>query len=69
MATPIVPNPQAHVLRIDASIRELVVREPSILADALRASGWVARAGWRRHSSNGGVEDWFVRFELPETEQ
>jgi hypothetical protein len=43
--------------------RSVVAREGSELAEALRASGWVARAGWRT-TSESGESIWQVRFEL-----
>jgi hypothetical protein len=46
--------------------RVIVAAEGSELADRLRASGWVARAGWRRHAA-GRSPIWLVRFEYPLT--
>lgn len=44
--------------------RVIVAAEGSELANRLRASGWVARAGWRRHAA-GHSPIWLVRFEYP----
>jgi hypothetical protein len=45
-------------------LRSLVAREGTELAEALRARGWQARAGWRRVDDDG-EPIWFVRFEQP----
>ncbi len=41
---------------------EVVAREGSELAEQLRASGWVARAGWRS-AGDDGRSVWNLRFE------
>jgi hypothetical protein len=46
--------------------RVIVAAEGSELASRLRASGWVARSGWRRHAA-GHSPIWLVRFEFPFT--
>jgi hypothetical protein len=48
--------------------RSLVAREGTELAEALRARGWQARAGWRRVDGDG-EPIWFVRFEQPTQER
>jgi hypothetical protein len=48
-----------------AELRNVVAREGSELAVALRAGGWVARAGWRALDSDPTRPVWFVRFERP----
>jgi hypothetical protein len=47
--------------------RVIVAREGTELADMLRATGWVARAGWRTTSSEG-QSVWHLRFEVTEHE-
>jgi hypothetical protein len=41
--------------------RVIVAAEGSELAARLRASGWVARSGWRSHAA-GRTPIWLVRF-------
>jgi hypothetical protein len=43
--------------------RVIVAREGTELADTLRATGWVARAGWRT-TSEDGQSVWHLRFEI-----
>lgn len=50
-----------------ASLRTIVAREGSELAEALRAGGWVARAGWRTADADGRAA-WQLRFERPDEE-
>lgn len=50
----------------EASPRVIIAREGSELAEALRASGWVARAGWR--TTNEGQTVWHLRFEIDSDE-
>ena len=45
----------------DVAPRVIIAREGSELAEALRAAGWVARAGWR--TTNDGQSVWHLRFE------
>jgi hypothetical protein len=47
--------------------RVMIAREGTELADTLRASGWVARAGWRTQTSEGETV-WHLRFEVPSDE-
>ncbi len=47
-----------------ASTDVIVAEEGSDLASQLRATGWVARSGWRRYSA-GRPSVWLVRFECP----
>jgi hypothetical protein len=44
--------------------RVIVAAEGSELAARLRASGWVARSGWRSNAA-GRAPIWLVRFESP----
>lgn len=47
--------------------RVIIAREGTELADTLRATGWVARAGWRTTTTEG-QSVWHLRFEVdPET--
>ena len=43
--------------------RIIVAREGTELAETLRATGWVARAGWRT-TTNEGRSVWHLRFEV-----
>lgn len=43
--------------------RVIVAREGTELAETLRATGWVARAGWRT-TTNEGQSVWHLRFEV-----
>jgi hypothetical protein len=43
--------------------RVIVAREGTELAATLRATGWVARAGWRT-TSEDGQSVWHLRFEI-----
>lgn len=43
--------------------RVIIAREGTDLAEALRAAGWVARAGWRS-TTNEGQSVWHLRFEV-----
>lgn len=43
--------------------RVIVAREGTELAATLRATGWVARAGWRT-MTNEGQSVWHLRFEV-----
>lgn len=47
----------------EATPRVIVAREGTELADTLRATGWVARAGWRT-TTNEGQSVWHLRFEV-----
>lgn len=47
----------------EAAPRVIIAVEGSELADALRAAGWVARAGWRT-TTNDGQSVWRLRFEI-----
>jgi hypothetical protein len=47
----------------EPAARVIVASETSELAQRLRSSGWVARAGWLSHAPGGRV--WLVRFESP----
>jgi len=51
----------------EATPRAIVVREGTELAETLRASGWVARAGWRTTSPEG-QSVWHLRFEVADEE-
>jgi hypothetical protein len=55
---------QLHDGQSDSLPRVIVAREGTELADTLRASGWVARAGWRTRTSEGDTI-WHLRFEVP----
>ena len=57
---------QLDELRDDTSettLRVIVAREGTELAETLRATGWVARAGWRT-TTNEGTSVWHLRFEV-----
>jgi hypothetical protein len=43
--------------------RVIVAREGTELAETLRATGWVARAGWRTTTTEGRSV-WHLRFEV-----
>jgi hypothetical protein len=43
--------------------RAIVAREGTELAETLRATGWVARAGWRTTTPEG-KSVWHLRFEV-----
>jgi hypothetical protein len=43
----------------------IVAREGTELANALRASGWQVRAGWRGSNADGATV-WHFRFERPD---
>ncbi|HYI16889.1 MAG TPA: hypothetical protein VEX37_15935 [Thermomicrobiales bacterium] len=47
----------------ESTPRVMVAREGTELAEALRASGWVARAGWRTTTTEG-QSVWHLRFEV-----
>jgi len=47
----------------DPASRVIITPETSALAQRLRSSGWVARAGWLSRAPCGRV--WLVRFESP----
>lgn len=47
----------------EMSPRTVIAREGTELADALRAAGWVARAGWRTTTPEG-TSVWHLRFEV-----
>jgi hypothetical protein len=46
----------------ESTPRVMIAREGTELAEALRASGWVARAGWR--TTTEGQSVWHLRFEV-----
>lgn len=43
--------------------RVIIAREGTELAETLRATGWVARAGWRT-TTETGQSVWHLRFEV-----
>lgn len=43
--------------------RVIIAREGTELAETLRATGWVARAGWRTTTIEG-QSVWHLRFEV-----
>lgn len=47
----------------EATPRVMIAREGTELAETLRATGWVARAGWRT-TTNEGQSVWHLRFEV-----
>ena len=47
--------------------RVTVAREGTELAETLRATGWIARAGWRT-KTNEGQSVWHLRFEVDSEE-
>lgn len=47
--------------------RVIIAREGTELAETLRTSGWVARAGWRT-TTNEGQSVWHLRFEVENEE-
>ncbi len=47
----------------DTTPRVIVAREGTELAETLRASGWVARAGWRTTTTED-QSVWHLRFEV-----
>lgn len=47
----------------DSTTRVIIAREGTELANTLRTSGWVARAGWRSMTSSGEAV-WHLRFEI-----
>jgi hypothetical protein len=47
----------------ESAPRVIIAREGTELADTLRATGWVARAGWRT-TTNEGQSVWHLRFEV-----
>ncbi len=47
----------------ESAPRVMIAREGTELAEALRASGWVARAGWRTATTEG-QSVWHLRFEV-----
>ncbi len=57
----------AHVLigthATELASKAIVAPETSELAQRLRSSGWIARAGWLSRAPGGRV--WLVRFESP----
>jgi hypothetical protein len=63
MAT-LIRDTQLNIEDTQSDFRSLVAREGTELAEALRARGWQARAGWRR-IDDAGEPVWFVRFEQP----
>ncbi len=48
---------------IETDSRLIIAPETSELAQRLRSSGWIARAGWLNHAPSGRI--WLVRFESP----
>lgn len=50
----------------ETDVTSMIAREGSELAQRLRASGWVARAGWRSSDATGRPV-WHLRFEQPTT--
>jgi hypothetical protein len=47
----------------ESTPRVIVAREGTELAETLRATGWVARAGWRTTTTEG-KSVWHLRFEV-----
>ncbi|MGH9174683.1 MAG: hypothetical protein ACRD1H_10005 [Vicinamibacterales bacterium] len=47
--------------------RFIIAREGTELANTLRATGWITRAGWRTRTSEGETV-WHLRFEIPSEE-
>ncbi|MGH9176872.1 MAG: hypothetical protein ACRD1H_21060 [Vicinamibacterales bacterium] len=58
------PTADPRVAIRAAAPEVIVAPEGSELASRLRATGWVARSGWRSHSA-GRPAIWLVRFECP----